>query len=122
VVVAVGRDQLADYAGLARRSPLLAVSLVICLLGLVGTPPTAVFVGKLLMFGAAVDGRYTWLAVVAAINSVASVFYYLRWIVPVFGPKTAEPTAPARGAEVIAIGTAIATLALGIGSGIVLTS
>jgi NADH-quinone oxidoreductase subunit N len=121
VVVAVGRDQLAGYAGLARRSPLLAVSLVVCLLGLVGTPPTAVFVGKLLMFGAALDGRYTWLAVVAAVNSVASVFYYLRWIVPMFGPETGERAHPARGAEVIAVGTAVATLALGIGSGIVLT-
>ena len=122
VVVAVGRDQLADYAGLIRRSPLLAVSLVICLFGLVGTPPTAVFVGKLLMFGAALDGRYTWLAVVAAVNSVASVFYYLRWILPMFGPDTAAAVAPARAAGMIAVGTAVATLVLGIGSGVVLTT
>jgi NADH-quinone oxidoreductase subunit N len=120
VVVAVGRDRLAGYAGLARRFPLLAVSLVVCLLGLVGTPPTAVFVGKLLMFGAALDGQYAWLAIVAVINSVASVFYYLRWIVPMFGREAGERTDLARGAGVIAVGIAIATLALGIGSGIVL--
>ncbi|HEU5157216.1 MAG TPA: NADH-quinone oxidoreductase subunit N [Streptosporangiaceae bacterium] len=126
VVVAVGRDRLADYAGLARRAPLLALSLVICLLGLVGTPPTAVFAGKLLMFGAAVDGRYTWLAVVAVVNSVASVFYYLRWIVPVFetapGPHLPEAGELLRGAAMIAVGTAVATLALGIGSGVALAT
>jgi NADH-quinone oxidoreductase subunit N len=53
-----------------------------CLLGLVGTPPTAVFAGKLTVFTAAFDGGYAWLVVVAAINTVASLFYYVRWIAP----------------------------------------
>jgi NADH-quinone oxidoreductase subunit N len=51
---------------------------------LVGTPPTAVFLGKLAIFTAAVDGEFAWLAVVAILNTVASVFYYLRWLAPVF--------------------------------------
>ncbi|WP_308191218.1 NADH-quinone oxidoreductase subunit N [Amycolatopsis tucumanensis] len=71
-----------DYRGLIRRRPWLAVSLVVCLLGLVGTPPTGVFAGKLTVFTAAFDGGYAWLVVVAAINTVASLFYYLRWIAP----------------------------------------
>lgn len=75
---------LADYRGLARRRPWLAASLAVCLLGLLGTPPTAIFIGKLEVFTAAVDGGYTWLAVLAAINTVVSLFYYLRWIAPVF--------------------------------------
>jgi len=69
---------LADYRGLAQRHPGLAAALVLCLLGLIGTPPTAVFLGKLTVFTAAVDGAMTWLAVLAVINTVASVFYYLR--------------------------------------------
>ncbi|WP_069170089.1 NADH-quinone oxidoreductase subunit N [Streptomyces griseus] len=73
-----------DYRGLAHRRPLLTAALVICLLGLVGTPPTAVFVGKLEMFTAAIDGGYAWLAVLAAVNTLASLFYYLRWILPAF--------------------------------------
>ncbi|WP_242904587.1 NADH-quinone oxidoreductase subunit N [Actinomadura terrae] len=121
VVIAVGRDELSAYTALIRRSRLLALSLVICLLGLVGTPPTAVFVGKLLMFGAALDGRYAWLAVVAALNSVASVFYYLRWIVPAF----AHETEPDRRLDRVAQGTAYlaaaGSLVLGVGSGIALT-
>ncbi|TDD33345.1 NADH-quinone oxidoreductase subunit N [Actinomadura sp. KC06] len=121
VVIAVGRDELPAYGALMRRSKLLAFSLVICLLGLVGTPPAAVFVGKLLMFGAALDGRYAWLAVVAAVNSVASVFYYLRWIVPAYA-KDAQDTAGRldRVAQGTAYLAAAGSLVLGIGSGIVL--
>ncbi|NYH77404.1 NADH-quinone oxidoreductase subunit N [Actinopolyspora biskrensis] len=71
-----------DYRGLARRHPGMAAVLVLCLLGLVGTPPTAVFLGKLEVLSAAVDGGYAWLAVFAVVNTVASLFYYLRWIAP----------------------------------------
>ncbi|NVI87215.1 NADH-quinone oxidoreductase subunit N [Actinomadura sp. BRA 177] len=121
VVLAHGRDDLAGYAGLMRGSPLLGLSLVVCLLGFIGTPPTAVFVGKVLMFGAALDGDYVWLAVVAAVNSVASVFYYLRWIVPLFR-RSDERSRPARGASAVAVVAALFSLALGIGSGLALTS
>ena len=54
------------------------------LLGLVGTPPTSVFLGKLQVFTAAIDGRYRWLAGLAVANTVASLFYYLRWLAPAF--------------------------------------
>ncbi|MEU3146969.1 MULTISPECIES: NADH-quinone oxidoreductase subunit N [unclassified Streptomyces] len=80
---------LADYRGIARHRPGLAAVLVVCLLGLVGTPPTGVFLGKLEIFSAAVDGGYAWLAALAVVNTVASLFYYLRWLAPLFA--TAEP-------------------------------
>jgi NADH-quinone oxidoreductase subunit N len=79
-----GARRLQDYGGLFHHDRWLALALVICLLGLVGTPPTSVFVGKLTVFSAAIDADLGWLAVVAAVNTVASVFYYLRWIVPLF--------------------------------------
>lgn len=75
---------LADYAGLAERHRWLAITLAVCLLALVGTPPTAVFFGKLTIFSAAGDGGSAWLVVIAGINTVASLFYYLRWIGPAF--------------------------------------
>ena len=112
---------LADYAGLARRRPWLALTLVVCLLGLVGTPPTSVFFGKLSVFTAAIDGGYTWLAVVAVANTVASLFYYLRWIAPVFArPPSSDPAtlAPAgRWSAAGAYTTGAASLALGLASG-----
>ena len=88
-----GETRLEDYRGLALRSPALALSLLVLLLGLVGTPPTAVFVGKLTVFAAALDGGLGWLVVVAAVNTVASLFYYLRWIGPVFAREGAAQAA-----------------------------
>ncbi len=112
---------LGDYAGLARRRPWLALVLVVCLLGLVGTPPTSVFFGKLSVFAAAIDGGYTWLAVVAALNTVASLFYYLRWIAPTFArAPTADSAAlePAgRWAAAGAYTAGAGSLLLGLASG-----
>ncbi|MEV6121502.1 NADH-quinone oxidoreductase subunit N [Streptomyces sp. NPDC052077] len=115
---------LDDYRGLARRHPALAAVLLVCLLGLVGTPPTGVFLGKLEVFSAAIDGGYTWLAAVAVANTVASLFYYLRWLAPLF-----TATDPAPSGSRTALGTCTAatactaaavSLALGIAGGTVL--
>ncbi|MEU5862700.1 NADH-quinone oxidoreductase subunit N [Nonomuraea sp. NPDC047529] len=115
VVVATGAERLRDYAGLGRRSPWTAFALVVCLLGLVGTPPTAVFAGKLLMFAAAWDGGYAWLAVVAAANTVASLFYYLRWIRPVFAAEgPARPAVPSPVAQVCAVASILLGPAAGL--------
>ena len=51
---------------------------------MVGTPPTAVFIGKLTTATAAWDGDLAGLAIVVFANSLASLFYYLRWIIPVY--------------------------------------
>ncbi|MCW5252340.1 NADH-quinone oxidoreductase subunit N [Streptomyces sp. SHP 1-2] len=115
---------LDDYRGLARRHPALAAVLLVCLLGLVGTPPTGVFLGKLEVFSAAIDGGYTWLAAVAVANTVASLFYYLRWLAPLF-----TATDPAPSGSRTALGTwtaatactaAAVSLALGLAGGTVL--
>ena len=117
-----GADAIDDYRGLARVHPALLASLVVCLLGLVGTPPTAVFLGKLEAFSAAFDGGYAWLAVVAAVNTVASLFYYLRWIAPAFlarGPVS-DPGPTSRSAAVVAYGAATGSVVLGVLGGTVL--
>ncbi|GFN02360.1 hypothetical protein Smic_09160 [Streptomyces microflavus] len=112
---------LTDYRGLSRQRPLLAASLVICLLGLVGTPPTAVFVGKLQAFSAVFDADYAWLAVLAAVNTVASLFYYLRWIVPTMsrgdGSRGYGCDRPSR---IVAYTTSATSLVLGLSAGPVL--
>ncbi len=112
-----------DYRGLARTEPVLAAALIVCLLGLVGTPPTAVFLGKLEVFSAAFDGGYAWLAAVAAVNTVASLFYYLRWIAPtVTTPRTtgARPPRLTRTAAGTAYGAAALSVVLGVAGGPVL--
>jgi NADH-quinone oxidoreductase subunit N len=115
---------LQDYRGLARRRPGLAAVLVTCLLGLIGTPPTGVFLGKLEVFTAAVDGGFTWLAALAVANTVASLFYYLRWLAPLFTrtePAPAEAHAVlGRWAAATAYTAAALSLALGLAGGAVL--
>ena len=118
-----GAATLAGYGGLFRRQRWLALTLVVCLLGLVGTPPTAVFVGKLGVFSAAADAGLAWLMVLAAVNTVASVFYYLRWIVPMFAaaPEREEALAPGGGwARGCAYAAGAGTVLLGLASGPVL--
>ena len=73
-----GRTALSDYDGLAKQRPLVATVLVISFLSLVGIPPTVGFLGKLALFLTTIDGGYLWLAVLAAANTVASLFYYAR--------------------------------------------
>ncbi len=123
VVAAVpDRRTLEDFRGLAASSPWLAGALLVALLSLVGTPPTAVFVGKLTVFTAAWDGGLVWLVVVAALNSVASLFYYLRWIAPAFrrGGPEAEPDRSRTSASVAAVLAAACVLGLGLAAGAVL--
>ena len=135
VAAAPAARTITDWATAVGRHRRLVVSLVVCLLGLVGTPPTAVFVGKLAVFAAAWDGGLIWLVVVAAVNTVASLFYYLRWIAPAFagvpatpsvhegagsGPRTAAGTAQRtqRGVSTgLLHGAAVMSLLLGLGAG-----
>jgi len=75
---ATGSSEIADYAGLARRSPLLAVSLVIFFLSLVGIPPLAGFIGKFTVFSAAIGAGQLFVALVGVLAGVISVGYYFR--------------------------------------------
>jgi NADH-quinone oxidoreductase subunit N len=70
-----------DFAGLARRHPVLAATLTLFLLSLVGIPPLAGFVAKFYLFGSAVRAGYLWLTVLAVLNSATAAYYYLRVIV-----------------------------------------
>jgi NADH-quinone oxidoreductase subunit N len=73
--------EVGDLGGLASRNPVMALVLTIFLLSLVGIPPTAGFVGKFYLFGAAVRSGYVWLAVIGVLNSAIAAYYYLRIVV-----------------------------------------
>ncbi len=73
-----GSDEIADYAGMWKRSPLIGIVLLVGLLSLAGVPPFAGFSGKWYLFGAAVHMGYTWLALVGMVFSVVSLYYYLQ--------------------------------------------
>ena len=84
----IGSDEIADYAGVAKRSPLLAAGLTLCLISLTGIPPTAGFIAKVYVFNAAVQADLVWLAIVGVLNSVVAAYYYLRVVLNMY---TAEP-------------------------------
>ena len=111
-----GRTALDDYQGLARVRPWSAAVIILALLSFVGIPPLAGFFGKLLLFQAAIDGGYAWLAVVAIANTVLSLFYYLRVISPmVFTQTAAEFASLGRGAAIAMAAAGLMILGLRIG-------
>jgi len=74
----VTSHEITEYSGLARRSPLLAASLLIAMLSLAGVPPLVGFFGKFLLVASIVEAGYWWLAVIAILNVVVALFYYLK--------------------------------------------
>jgi len=70
-------DSIKDYAGLSKRDPVSAFMLALFLLSLAGIPPLAGFMGKFLLFAAAIESKLVFLAIAAAINSVIAFYYYV---------------------------------------------
>lgn len=106
IIALVGRKDeayvtLDDYRGLANDHPVLALLMSIFLFSLAGIPPTAGFVGKFAIFGAAINAGYIWLVIIGVLTSAVSVFYYFRVIMKMY----MEP--PAREAEGFTFGPAI---------------
>jgi len=88
-----GSEDIDEYRGIGARSPFLAVALAVFLISLTGLPPTAGFIGKLYLFAALINGGWTWLAVVAALNSVIALYYYVRVFRNMF-LRTEESSSP----------------------------
>src|ERR1019366_9317268 len=75
---------LEDYAGLGRRSPILAATFTVFLLSLIGIPITGGFFAKFYVFSAALQANLVWLTVIGVLNSAIGAYYYLRIIVVMY--------------------------------------
>jgi NADH-quinone oxidoreductase subunit N len=82
--------EIADYAGLGRKRPLLAAAMTIFMLSLTGMPPTLGLVGKFYLFRTAIQGGFIGLAVIGVLTSLISAYYYLRVVVTMY-MKDGEP-------------------------------
>ena len=110
-----------DLAGLARRKPLLAGVMLLAILSLIGLPPLVGFLGKIYLFGSAIQQGFLGLVILAVLNSAVSAVYYLRiagacfFTAPVTAPPAAEPAIPTRqwGAMLAVLGA----LVLGVAGG-----
>jgi NADH-quinone oxidoreductase subunit N len=78
------RTEFEDYNGIGFQSPLLAFALSLFLLSLLGMPLTAGFIGKVMVFGAAIDQGFYTLVVIGVLNTAISAYYYLRLIILMF--------------------------------------
>src|SRR5688500_19867491 len=89
------RTSMEDYSGIGFQSPVLAFSLSLFMLSLLGMPLTAGFMGKIMVFGAAIDQRMYPLVVIGVLNTAISAYYYLRLIIIMFfGDRTTAWSAP----------------------------
>jgi NADH-quinone oxidoreductase subunit N len=88
-----GTESIESLKGLGWKAPLVSITMVAFLVSLTGLPPTIGFFGKYLLFVEGVQAGLTWLVVVAAINSVVSLFYYFRVAKALFlaAPSDATP-------------------------------
>jgi NADH-quinone oxidoreductase subunit N len=115
VLALLGREQeervmVSDLAGLGQRHPGLAAAMTVFMLSLGGIPPTAGFMGKVYVFGVAVDAGLVPLVIVGVLNSVVSIYYYLRITVVMYmrdpqgEPVEVTWTAPAALATAVTLG------------------
>ena len=104
VVILVGRKKdsylnIYDYSGLGFQHPALGAAMALFMFALAGMPPTAGFVGKFYIFSAAVQSGFIWLTIIGVMNSLVSMYYYLRITVLIYmkpaeadlGPVTFSP-------------------------------
>lgn len=107
----IGSYGIKDYAGIAKRSPVLAGGLAACLISLTGIPPTAGFIAKVYVFDAAVQADIVWLALIGVLNSVVSAYYYLRVVMVMY---TQEPETEGSFQPSPALGLALAVAVVGL--------
>ena len=113
----IGSENIDDYKGLGYSTPLLGISLAIFLVSLTGIPPTAGFIAKLYLFIALVDAKMIVVAIIALLNTVVSLYYYIRVLKNMYLVKaeTPIPTFSASiGNKIIVVALLIPVLVLGI--------
>lgn len=86
------KDDIEDFAGLNRRSPLMAFAMLVFLLSLAGVPPLAGFIGKVYVIAAAVHQGLIFIVAVALINMVISFYYYLIIVKKIYAVEPKETT------------------------------
>jgi NADH-quinone oxidoreductase subunit N len=112
-------NSISDFSGLGFKYPALGFVMSVFLFSLAGIPPTGGFMGKFYIFTEALKSGYVWLVIAAGVNSVVSIYYYLRVVVVMyFQPQPSENpmilTAMSPQAVVALAATATAVLYMGI--------
>lgn len=108
----VGSDEIASYAGMSRRSPWLALAMLVALLSLAGMPPLVGFVAKVFVFAAAVQADLIWLAIIGVLNSIVGLYYYLTVLKVVYLYRSPDDDKPISVSRPYAIALLVLTLGI----------
>lgn len=122
VVIAVsnktGGESFDDFRELGWRMPLVGVTMTIFMISLTGLPPSAGFIGKFYIFAAIINAgsQYYWLAFIGILNSVISLYYYLRVVKVMYlrGDRNETLSFPSRTVSILLVCLAVPTLIFGI--------
>jgi NADH-quinone oxidoreductase subunit N len=113
-----GGETFDDYKGLGWKMPIVGVVMTLFMVSLTGLPPTAGFIGKFYIFASLIKGgsQFYWLVFIGGINSVVSLYYYMRVIKVMFldGERSERFTQPPTIMTIMLLVTAIPTFLLGI--------
>ncbi len=104
------RTAIEDYRGIGFESPVLAFSLSLFMLSLLGMPLTAGFMGKILVFGSAIEQKFYPLVIIGVLNTAVSAYYYLRLIIVMFFGERTIPWSPPRVPASVAVALVITVL------------
>ena len=112
----VGSENIDGYKGLISRAPFVAVAMVIFLFSLTGMPPLAGFAGKWVLFAAVVEKKLYWLAIIGVLNSVVSLYYYVRIVKAMLfeTSEDAETLSFSRGSMALLMAFVVPTILLGV--------
>jgi NADH-quinone oxidoreductase subunit N len=108
----VGSDEIASYAGMSRRSPWLAMAMLVALLSLAGMPPLVGFVAKVFVFAAAMQANYVWLAIIGVLNSIIGLYYYLTVLKVVYLYRSPDDDKPIPVSRPYALALLVLTLGI----------
>ncbi len=103
-------NELKDFAGLGFKYPGLGLAMALFMFSMAGIPPASGFMGKFYLFSAAIKGGFVWLAVFGVINSVISLYYYLRVTVVMYFQEVEEEVVMPKPSPAIVVGLVIAAL------------
>lgn len=117
VAAETGSESIEAFRGLARRSPALAAATAVFFLSLAGLPPLFGFIGKFLIFKAALENGLVWLVIVAAVNSAIALYYYVIVIRRMYFDASLGQSSPVPvgfSLKLAIVACVVATLALGL--------
>ena len=107
-----GKENISDYNGLYRTNPRLSIVMMLALFSLAGIPPTAGFFGKWFLLASGMTTGMMALIVIAAVNLVVSLYYYLRVVKAMFVDQSDEPVQTLRSSNAARLGLIICSAAI----------